>query len=143
MNFSQVKSVTIPEGNVKSISIDGVTVWSAKSGGWSIDDYEVNQNLIISTVDAKTQSAVVGKLFTIIITPETAFDRKNYFALVYDETTESLCELVRSSVSSTTGKLQIMFNATEPKGNHTYTFWILDPDGKVSANSMSLTLEVK
>lgn len=142
MNFSQVKSVTIPEGNVKSISIDGVTVWSAKSGGWSIDDYEVNQNLIISTVAAKTSSAVVGKIFNITIISETAFDSNNYSALVYDETTESLCELVRSSVNTTTGKVLIIFNATEPKGNHTYTFWLLDPDGKVSANSMSLTLEV-
>ena len=143
MNFSQVKSVTIPEGNVKSISIDGVTVWSAKSGGWSIDDYEVNENLIISKVAPKTSSAVVGKLFTIIITPETVFDSKNYSALVYDETTESLCELIRLSFGATLEKLNIMFNATEPKGNHTYTFWILDPDGKVSANSMSLTLEVR
>lgn len=143
MNFSQVKSVTIPEGNVKSIFIDGVTVWSAKSGGWSIDDYEVNKNLIISTVASKTQSAFVGKLFTIIITPETAFDSKNYSALVYDETTESLCEIIRLSFGTTMEKIQIMFNATEPRGNHTYTFWLLDPDGKVSANSMSLTLEVK
>ena len=143
MNFSQVKSVTIPEGNVKSISIDGVTVWSAKSGGWSIDDYEVNENLIISTVASMSPSAVVGKKFTISIKPETAFDSKNYSALVYDETTKSLCELVRSLVSSKMDKLQIVFNATEPKGNHTYTFWLLDPDGKVSANSMSLTLEVR
>ena len=143
MNFSQVKSVTIPEGNVKSISIDGVTVWSAKSGGWSIDDYEVNENLIISTVASMSPSAVVGKKFTISIKPETAFDSKSYSALVYDETTKSLCELVRSLVSSKMDKLQIVFNATEPKGNHTYTFWLLDPDGKVSANSMSLTLEVR
>ena len=143
MNFSQVKSVTIPEGNVKNISIDGVTVWSAKSGGWSIDDYEVNKNLIISKVAPKTSSAAVGKLFTINITPETAFDSKNYSALVYAETTESLCELIRLSFRTTMEKLIIMFNATEPKGNHIYTFWILDPDGKVSANSMSLTLEVR
>ena len=143
MNFSQVKSVTIPEGNVKSISIDGVTVWSAKSGGWSIDDYEVNENLIISQTTSRTSSALLGKRFNISIKPETVFDSKNYSALVYDETTKSLCELYSSLVLTNMNFLHISFIATEPKGNHTYTFWLLDPDGKVSANSMALTLEVR
>ena len=143
MNFSQVKSVTIPEGNVKSISVDGVTVWSAKSGGWSIDDYEVNENLIISMTTPKTSSALLGKRFTISIKPETAFDSKNYSALVYDETTKSLCELYSSLVAKNMATLTISFYNAEPRGNHTYTFWLLDPNGKVSANSMSLTLEVR
>lgn len=143
MNFSQVKSVTIPEGNVKSISVDGVTVWSAKSGGWSIDDYEVNENLIISTATSRSSSVSVGKRFTISIKPETAFDSKNYSALAYDETTKSLCELYSSSVINTMIALTISFFAKEPIGNHTYTFWLLDPDGKVSANSKSLTLKVR
>ena len=143
MNFSQVKNVTIPEGNVKSISIGGVTVWSAKSGGWSIDDYEVNENLIISKITPKSSSALLGKRFTISIKPETVFDSKNYSALVYDETTKSLCELYSSGVLTNMDFLRISFNAKEPRGNHTYTFWLLDPDGKVSANSMSLTLTVK
>lgn len=143
MNFSQVKSVTIPEGNVKSISVDGVTVWSAKSGGWSIDDYEVNENLIISMTTPKTSSALLGKRFTISIKPETAFDSKNYSALAYDETTKSLCELYSSLVANNMATLTISFRATEPRGDHTYTFWLLDPNGKVSANSMSLTLKVR
>ena len=65
MNFSQVKSVTIPEGNVKSISVDGATVWSAKSGGWSIDDYEVNENLIIISATPASSSILLNKLFII------------------------------------------------------------------------------
>ena len=143
MNFSQVKSVTIPEGNVKSISVDGVTIWYAKSGGWSIDDYEVNENLIISKITSKSSQALLGKRFTISIKPETAFDSKNYSALVYDDTTKSLCELYSSGVLTTMDFLRISFFATEPRGEHTYTFWLLDPDGKVSANSMSLTLNVR
>ena len=31
MNFSQVKAITIPEGSVKSISINGTTVWSSNA----------------------------------------------------------------------------------------------------------------
>lgn len=143
MNFSQVKSVTIPEGNVKSISVDGVTIWSAKSGGWSIDDYEVNENLIISMTTPKTSYALLGKLFTVSLVPETAFDSTDYTALIYDETTESLCKVERKTIPNDKKSLQVRFYAREPKANHTYTFWLLDPDGKVSANSMSLTLEVR
>ena len=143
MNFSQVKSVTIPEGNVKSISIDGVTVWSAKSGGWSIDDYEVNENLIISKATSMSSSAYVGKVFIVSIKPQTAFDSTNYSAIVYDETNESLCDLIQSVMTANKAFLQIRFHALEPRAAHPYTFWLLDPDGKVSANSMSLTLEVR
>ena len=143
MNFSQFKRLTIPEGNVKSISIDGVTVWSATSGGWSIDDYEVNENLIISSVAARFSSVYVGKNFTIIIKSETAFDNKNYSALVYDETTESLCELRRLVIGTNMASMQLQFPAKEPRGEHIVTFWILDPNGKVSANSKSLTLKVR
>ena len=143
MNFSQVKSVTIPEGNVKSISVDGVTIWSSKSGGWSIDDYEVNENLIISMTTPKTSYALLGKLFTVSLVPETAFDSTDYTALIYDETTESLCKVERKTMAKDKTSLQVRFYAREPRGNHTYTFWLLDPDGKVSTNSMSLTLEVR
>ena len=143
MNFSQVKRLTIPEGNVKSISIDGVTVWSTTSGGWSIDDYEVNENLIISSVVSQGSSAYVGKLFTITMKSETAFDSKNYSALVYDETTESLCELNNFVIGTDMASMRFRFPAQEPRGEHTFTFWILDPDGKVSANSKSLTLKVR
>ena len=143
MNFSQVKSVMIPEGNVKSISVDGVTIWSAKSGGWSINDYEVNENLIISKATSMSSSAYVGKVFVVSIKPQTAFDSTNYSAIVYDETNESLCDLTYSAITGNKAFLQIRFHALEPRGNHTYTFWLLDPDGKVSANSMSLTLTVK
>lgn len=142
MNFSQVKRLTIPEGNVKSISIDGVTVWSDKSGGWSIDDYEVNENLIISTVSS-TSIANVGKNFRVTMKPETAFDSQNYSALVYDETTESLCELGRLVIGTDMAIMQFQLPAKEPRGEHTFTFWFLDPDGKVSANSKSLTLKVR
>lgn len=143
MNFSQVKRLTIPEGNVKSISIDGVTVWSDKSGGWSIDDYEVNENLIISSVASKGSYAYVGKSFVITMKSETAFDSTNYSALVYDETTESLCELGRLVIGTNMASMQLQLPAKEPRGEHTFTFWILDPDGKVSANSKSLTLKVR
>ena len=143
MNFSQVKSVTIPEGNVKSISIDGVTVWSSKSGGWSIDDYEVNENLIISMATPKTSYALLGKLFTVSLVSETAFDSSGYSALVYDKTTESLGEIRDVTIVTTKKSLQVRFYAREPRAAHTYTFWLVDPDGKVSANSMSLTLTVK
>lgn len=142
MNFSQVKSVTIPEGNVKSISVDGATVWSAKSGGWSIDDYEVNENLIIISAKPASSSILLNKLFIITLKPETAFDSTDYTALIYDETTESLCKVERKAMSKNKTSLSIRFYAREPRGNHTYTFWLLDPDGKVSANSMSLTLTV-
>lgn len=143
MNFSQVKRLTIPEGNVKSISIDGVIVWSDKSGGWSIDDYEVNENLIISSVASRGSHAYVGKNFLITMKSETVFDSKNYSALVYDETTESLCQLGRLVIGTDMKTMQFQLPAKEPRGEHTFTFWILDSDGKVSANSKSLTLKVR
>ena len=37
MNFAGVQSVTIPEGDVKSIAIGGVTVWERKSSPSSLD----------------------------------------------------------------------------------------------------------
>ena len=143
MNFSQFKRLTIPEGNVKSISIDGVTVWSATSVGWSIDDYEVNENLIISSVAARFSSVYVGKFFLITMKSETAFDSNNYSALVYDETTESLGELGRLVIGTNMASMQFQLRAKEPRGEHTFTFCILDSNGKVSAHSKSLTLKVR
>ena len=75
--------------------------------------------------------------------PETAFDSKNYSALVYDETTESLCQLGRLAIGTNMAIMRFQLPAKEPKGEHTFTFWFLDPDGKVSANSKSLTLKVR
>lgn len=39
MNFSNVKSITIPEGEVSSISVAGVTLWRKSAGGYQ-DEYQ-------------------------------------------------------------------------------------------------------
>lgn len=143
MNFSQVKSTSIPEGAVKSISIGDDSVWSAQKEKWSIDDYEVNENLIIISATPASSSILLNKLFIISLKPETAFDSTDYTALIYDETTESLCKVERKAMATAKTSLSIRFYAREPRADHTYTFWLVDPDGKVSANSMSLTLTVR
>lgn len=38
MNLSKIKSLTIPEGKVESISIGGVTVWSAIVSSFILSD---------------------------------------------------------------------------------------------------------
>lgn len=38
INFAQVKALTIPEGSVKAIDINGVTVWSAVTRTYLIND---------------------------------------------------------------------------------------------------------
>lgn len=45
MNFSAVKGVTIPEGNVKSIAINGQKVWSGKELTW---------DAVFASIDAGT-----------------------------------------------------------------------------------------
>lgn len=48
MNFSELKTITIPEGNVKSISVGGQVVWNASSA----DKY--TRDAVFASIDKGT-----------------------------------------------------------------------------------------
>lgn len=80
MNFATLKTLTIPEGNVKRIDIDGVKMWAAetdirdlyqrveyitrpKSGGWFRSDFIANNQSgleLTFTVPSFTDTATMG-----------------------------------------------------------------------------------
>lgn len=43
MDFSQVDSVTLPEGEATKIQINGITVWEKSSDNWGVLHYDLNE----------------------------------------------------------------------------------------------------
>lgn len=133
-----------------SIEWDGDT--ADKTQVWSIDNHEVNENLLIKSFTSASSSVVSGKLVIFAIKPETpsAFDTTDYSAILYNETTGSLCEITLVSASNgsnlnhPSGVLQFRHKVIGSKGDvYTFRAWIVDPDGKVSANSMTKNITIR
>ena len=101
MNFSQVKSVTIPEGEVKKIEVGGVTVWEKRIPVTGIE--------IISRSPVPVTKSTSKVFFNIL--PSDATDKGVSFTIVgQGYTVVNSVSLTRSNDADVSATLYITTN---------------------------------
>ena len=64
MNFSNVKSLTIPEGEVKQISVNNTVLWQKSTGMVLVDYLQFNADMVFDTNVVCTQDTKIEIEFT-------------------------------------------------------------------------------
>lgn len=142
MNFNEVKSITIPEGDVKSLKINGVEVWKKKSG-FDINDYEINEDLVIKTAQFKTTRVSIGKQCNLTITA-TNKNIVNDFIIIDNLTqqpvTISKYVINHDNTNISGDMVTVLWVAEPPKGTRYFTAYLLDDNGKRSPEGVTVSI---
>lgn len=142
MNFNEVKSITIPEGNVKSMKINGVEVWKKKSG-FDINDYEINEDLVIKTAQFRTTRVCIGKQCTFSIS-STNKNIVNDFIII-DNLTQQPVTISKYVINHNNTNIPgdivtVAWKAELPEGTRYFTVYLLDENGKRSTEGATVSI---
>lgn len=140
MNMINVKEFTAGTNNVMRCLSDDTVLWQ-----WSIDNVPVNSDFEIISGAFVSDYVTRGKAATFHISVVKNFNPSG--VVLIDDRGIIRKEFTKFNVNTRAtdrDRVTIVFTAFESDvGNRTYTAYILDGDGKRSANSISETIEVR
>ena len=145
MNFKDVKSITLPEGEVKSLSINGVEVFK-KQEDFNIEDYEINEDLAIKNAQFRTTRVTIGKscsLSIISVNRNIVNDFIIIDNLTQQPVTISKYVINHDSTNVSGDVVTVIWVAELPKGTRYFTAYLLDDNGKRSPEGVTVSINYR
>lgn len=145
MNFKDVKSITLPEGEVKSLSINGVEVFK-KQEDFNIEDYEINEDLAIKNAQFRTTRVTIGKSCSLSINSVNRNIVSDF--IIIDNLTKQLVTIKNYSINhehpTAVGDVIIaVWVAQSPSGMRYFTAYLLDDNGKRSPEGVTVSINYR